>query len=32
LIWKTLRKNPHVIRGLRKAGFTGGWLENEYKH
>ena len=26
LIWKTMRKNPHVVRGLRKAGFTGGWL------
>ena len=27
LIWKTMRKNPHVIRGLRRAGFTGGWLD-----
>ena len=27
LVWKTLRKNPHVVRGLRRAGFTGGWLE-----
>ena len=26
LIWKTLRKNPHVVRGLKRAGFTGGWL------
>ena len=32
LIWKTLRKNPHIIKGLRKAGFSGGWLENENKH
>ena len=22
LIWKTLRKNPHIIKGLRKAGFS----------
>jgi hypothetical protein len=27
LIWKTMKKNPHIIRGLKRAGFTGGWLE-----
>jgi hypothetical protein len=27
LVWKTLRKNPHIVRGLRAAGFTGGWLD-----
>jgi hypothetical protein len=27
LVWKTMRKNPHIIRGLKRAGFTGGWLE-----
>ncbi|MGK2856919.1 MAG: glucoamylase family protein [Thermoanaerobaculia bacterium] len=27
LVWNTLRKNPHVVRGLRRAGFTGGWLD-----
>jgi hypothetical protein len=26
LIWKVMRKNPHIIRGLQRAGFTGGWL------
>ena len=26
LVWKTMRKNPHIVRGLRRAGFTGGWL------
>ena len=26
LVWSTMRKNPHVVRGLRRAGFTGGWL------
>jgi hypothetical protein len=25
-IWKLMQKNPHVRRGLIKAGFTGGWL------
>lgn len=28
LVWKTLRKNPHIVRGLKKAGFTGGWLDS----
>jgi hypothetical protein len=27
LIWKTMRRNEHIRRGLRRAGFTGGWLE-----
>jgi len=26
LIWSVMRKNPHLVRGLKKAGFTGGWL------
>ena len=27
LIWKTMRRNPYVVAGLRRAGFTGGWLD-----
>lgn len=27
-VWKTMKKNPHILRGLRRAGFSGGWLEN----
>jgi hypothetical protein len=27
LVWRLMRKNPHIVRGLRRAGFTGGWLE-----
>jgi len=27
LIWEVMRRNPHVRRGLERAGFTGGWLE-----
>lgn len=27
LVWETMKKNPYVAAGLRKAGFTGGWLE-----
>jgi hypothetical protein len=26
LVWKVMRQNPHVARGLQRAGFTGGWL------
>ncbi len=26
LVWNTMKKNEHVKRGLRRAGFTGGWL------
>ena len=26
LVWRVMRSNPHVIRGLRRAGFRGGWL------
>jgi len=28
LIWETMRKNPHIVRGLRRAGFEGGWLDD----
>ncbi len=28
LIWKTMRRNPYMVRGLRQAGFTGGWLDS----
>jgi hypothetical protein len=27
LVWRTLRANAHIVRGLRRAGFTGGWLD-----
>jgi hypothetical protein len=27
LVWRVMRRNPHVVRGLRAAGFTGGWLD-----
>jgi hypothetical protein len=26
LLWNTMRRCPPVIGGLRRAGFTGGWL------
>jgi hypothetical protein len=27
LVWKTMRRNAHIVTGLKRAGFTGGWLD-----
>lgn len=27
LVWKVMRRNPHIVRGLKRIGFTGGWLD-----
>ncbi len=29
LVWNLMRRCPYTWRGLRKAGFSGGWLETE---
>jgi hypothetical protein len=29
LIWNTMKKNPYIVAGLKKAGFQGGWLNNK---
>jgi hypothetical protein len=26
LVWKLMRGCPYVVEGLRRAGFSGGWL------
>jgi hypothetical protein len=26
LIWRLLRRCPYIVTGLKRAGFTGGWL------
>ncbi|RZA11564.1 MAG: Tat pathway signal protein, partial [Lysobacteraceae bacterium] len=26
-IWKVMRRNPYIQRGLQRAGFSGGWLD-----
>lgn len=26
-VWNLMKKNPYVVDGLKKAGFTGGWLK-----
>jgi hypothetical protein len=30
-IWNVMKKNPYVIKGLQRAGFTGGWLKDAGK-
>lgn len=27
LVWRVMRANPHIRRGLQRAGFSGGWLQ-----
>src|SRR5205814_3406760 len=29
LLWNLMRRCPYIWRGLKKAGFRGGWLESE---
>ncbi len=26
-VWNTMKRNPYVVAGLRRAGFSGGWLD-----
>ncbi|MBN8428805.1 MAG: hypothetical protein J0L65_15195 [Xanthomonadales bacterium] len=26
-VWEVMRRNPHIRRGLLRAGFRGGWLD-----
>lgn len=28
LVWRVMKKNAHIVRGLRAAGFAGGWLDS----
>jgi hypothetical protein len=28
LIWERLKGSPYIVAGLRRAGFTGGWLDS----
>ena len=27
LVWRVMRTNPYIKAGLKRAGFTGGWLD-----
>jgi hypothetical protein len=29
LVWRLMRQCPYIVRGLRRAGFRGGWLDGE---
>ena len=29
LVWRLMRSNPYLRRGLCRAGFTGGWLAGQ---
>jgi hypothetical protein len=26
LVWKRMRNNAYLVKGLKRAGFAGGWL------
>jgi hypothetical protein len=26
LVWRVIRRNPYLVCGLKRAGFSGGWL------
>jgi hypothetical protein len=30
-VWSVMKKNSYVVNGLRRAGFSGGWLEGKSK-
>ena len=32
LIWNQLKKNKYIVAGLKRAGFTGGWLDGAKVH
>ena len=29
LVWRVMRKNPHIREGLKRIGFKGGWLDEK---
>lgn len=30
-VWNLMKKNPYIVAGLKKAGFTGGWINASEK-
>jgi hypothetical protein len=30
-IWNVMKKNPYIVKGLLRAGFSGGWLDEAKK-
>ena len=31
LLWNVMKKNPYIVAGLQRAGFTGGWMDDKIK-
>jgi hypothetical protein len=31
-VWETMKKNPYIVKGLQRAGFSGGWLNTIIKN
>jgi hypothetical protein len=29
LVWNVMKKNPYIVRGLCRAGFSGGWIQGK---
>jgi len=29
LLWRLMRQSPYIVRGLKRAGFSGGWLDRK---
>ncbi len=29
LVWSVMKKNKYIVTGLQRAGFTGGWLQQQ---
>jgi hypothetical protein len=29
IVWETMKKNQYLVKGLLRAGFTGGWLDGK---
>lgn len=29
MIWEVMKKNPYIVAGMKKAGFSGGWMETK---
>jgi hypothetical protein len=30
-IWRLMRSCPYIVTGLRRAGFSGGWLRDYHQ-
>ena len=28
IVWERMQGDPNLVRGLKRAGFAGGWIDN----